>query len=515
MKKLPLFIAALLLALTLWAGCESGRSEKGKTYELILLHTNDHHGATLQSNGHGGLAERATFIKSVRAANDNVLLIDAGDINSGMILSNMFHAEPDILAYNIMGYDAATFGNHEFDGTHEKLEKQIAAAEFPFVSSNIKTANGKFLSDHQYLVKDYKGFRVGLLGITTLRTLTIANPDNSLAFIDEIKAAKEAVALLRNKEKADIIIAITHIGDEEEYPGHITSPMLAIAVPDIDIIVDGHSHSKFDAPIMFGNTHIVTANEWGKFAGKGKLSIANGKLAGFDWNLVEINANTYAPDTAISALLEFYINSADASLKEVIGEAAGTFEFGNRLPRYQETAIGNLITDANVWYFKTVFNQDIDFAFHNGGSIRAELPKGQITLEKILTVLPYENYLYAVELKGSEILELFDYIATVSQGDGAFPQFSKEVRYTFDIPNQKISNLTIGGAPVDINKTYRFCTNDYLLNGGDGYIVLAKAQNPFNASLLLSYAVIEYIRSIGIITPYIDGRMNVTPHIIN
>jgi 5'-nucleotidase/UDP-sugar diphosphatase len=186
--------------------------------------------------------------------------------------------------------------------------------------------------------------------------------------------------------------------------------------------------------------------------------------------------------------------------------------FGNRLPRYEETAIGNMITDANVWYFRTVYNQNIDFAFHNGGNIRAALPKGRLTQEQILTVLPFENYLYIVSLKGSQVLELFDFIATIQQGAGGFPQFSNEVRYTLDYSGgtRRVSGLTIGGAPVDPGRTYRFCTNDYLLGGGDGYTALTGSENPFNTSLLLSYVVVEYIKSQGgVITPSLDGRLKV------
>jgi 5'-nucleotidase/UDP-sugar diphosphatase len=196
----------------------------------------------------------------------------------------------------------------------------------------------------------------------------------------------------------------------------------------------------------------------------------------------------------------------------VVGQAADTFVFGNRLTRYQETALGNMITDANVWYFKTVYNQPIDFAFHNGGNMRAELPKGDITQEKILTILPFENYLFIITLKGSEVLELFDFVATIQQGNGGFPQFSREVRYTIDKTQGKgvIKDLTIGGAPVDPNKTYRFCTNDYILGGGDGYVVMKKARDPFNTSLLLSYVVGEYIKAQGgVISPELDGRLQV------
>ena len=512
------FAAAALIVFTLLSGCASGAKpvkwEAGKAYELVLLHTNDHHGTVLPNNGRGGLAERATYIKSVRAANANVLLVDAGDINTGTALSNMFSAEPDIRAYNVMGYEAVTFGNHEFDGTQEKLEKQIALAEFPFVSSNLKTKDGKFLGGNQYLVKDYDGFRVGIIGITTLRTLTTSSADKmSISFLPEIDAAKAAVTLLRNKEKAGIVIALTHIGDVKEFPDHVTSPELAAAVAGIDIIVDGHSHSKFEAPVKVGDTWIVSANEWGKYVGEGKLSIVNGTLAGFAWKPVEINnqeKQTYAPDAGVAAVIAPFKDKADASLKEVVGEAADTFIFGNRLTRYGETSIGNMICDANVWYFRSVSNQNIDFAFHNGGNMRAELPKGKLTREQILTVLPFENYLYLVSLRGDELQALFNFIATVPQGNGAFPQFSKEVRYTLDIPTKVIRDLTVGGAPIDPNRIYRFCTNDFLLGGGDGYTVLTKSRDPLNTSLLLSYVVIEYIASqSGIIRPSTDGRMNV------
>ena len=482
----------------------------GQAYELVLLHTNDHHGTVLPNNDQGGLAERATFISSVRAANPNVLVVDAGDINTGTALSNMFAAQQDIVAYNMIGYDAVTFGNHEFDGTQEKLLRQIALAEFPFVSSNIMTADGEYLGGHPYLVKQYDGFKIGIIGITTLRAKIIASPDPSLSFINEIDAAREMVDILRNQEQVDVIIALTHIGDHKEDPEHITSPELAQAVPGIDIIVDGHSHSFLERANRVGNTYIVSANEWGKFVGQGKLTIQGGKLAAFQWAPVPITG--IAPDPAITAMLEPYIEQANASLKEVVGQASADFIFGDRLTRQIETALGNMICDANVWYFRTVQNQQIDFAFHNGGNMRTELPRGPITQEQILTILPFENYLYVASLKGSDVVALFEFIASIPQGAGGFAQVSREVRYTIDYTGGEgqLRNLTVGGQPVDPNRIYRFCTNDYLLGGGDGYEVLTKAENPYNTSLLLSYVVVEYIRAQrGIITPALDGRITV------
>ncbi|MDR3146146.1 MAG: 5'-nucleotidase C-terminal domain-containing protein [Treponema sp.] len=480
------------------------------TYELVLLHTNDHHGTVLPNNGRGGLAARAAYIKGVRALHPQVLLADAGDINTGSALSNMFAAEPDILAYNLMGYDAGTLGNHEFDGDQAKLLKQLSRANFPFIVSNIKTPDGKYLGNTPYLVKQYDGFTVGLFGITTLRSKIIASPDKSLTFINEIDAAREMTEILRNREKADVVIALTHIGDVKEDPSHVTSPELAAAVPGIDIIVDGHSHSFFEVPQKIGNTYIVTANEWGKYLGQGKLTVSGGRLTGFDWKPVAIG-----PDPEVTALLAPYLEKANAGLKEVVGEAADTFVFGNRLTRYQETALGDMICDANVWYFRNLYNQQIDFAFHNGGNIRAELPKGPLTQEQILTVLPFENYLFIVSLKGREIVELFNFIATIPQGAGGWPQVSREVRYTIDYSGGAeaggaLRDLTINGAPVDPERVYRFATNDYLLGGGDGYAVLTRSEEPFNTSLLLSYVVIEYIKAQeGTVSPVTDGRIRV------
>jgi 5'-nucleotidase/UDP-sugar diphosphatase len=483
---------------------QSAQPGQSKTYELILLHTNDHHGTIVPNNGRGGLAWRSMYIKAIKAFNPQVLLLDAGDINTGSALSNMFSAEPDILAYNLMGYDAVILGNHEFDKNMEQLERQGELIEFPVITSNIKTADGAYLGV-PYVIKKYDGFTVGLFGITTLRTQVIASPDPSLRFINEIDAAREMVDILRNQEQVDLVIGITHIGNVKEAPDHITSPELAAAVPGIDIIVDGHSHSFFEEPLKVDNTYIVTAHEWGKYIGQGKVVVENGKLKDFAWLPIGI-----AQDQEITTLLNPYITKADESLKEVVGEATGEFVVGDRLPRKVESPLGDAICDGMVWYFNNT-NQAVDFAFINGGNIRTGLPAGSITREQVLTVLPFENYLYIVSLKGSQIIDLFNFIASIPQGNGGWAQVSQDVRYTIDYTQGTgiLKDLTIHNEPVDPDKVYRFCTNSYLLGGGDGYTVLKNAQEPFNTSLIDSWVVLEALQAVGSISPDTDGRITV------
>jgi 5'-nucleotidase/UDP-sugar diphosphatase len=524
MKKFLQITAFALMAAVVFAACSSiqpVKRDSNAEYKLVVLHTNDHHGSTLARpdkdvGGRGGLAERETFVKSLRLENPNLLLLDAGDINTGSALSNMFYAEPDIAAYNAMGYEAVTFGNHEFDKKIGVLEKQMAQAEFPWLSANIKRANGQYLGK-PYIVKNYEGFRVGIVGLTTLRTLVIASPDKSLTFIPEIDAAREAVKTLREKEKVDFVIILGHLGDVLETPDQTTSLLLAEALSpaDVALIVDGHSHSKFEEPKVVNGIPIVTANEWGKFVGEAHFTIKDGKVIGFEWKPVEITTASFPPDGAIAALIKPYQDKADASLKDVVMKTSAPFVFGNRLPRYRETPFGNLAADATAWYVRST-GVNVDFAFQNGGNIRAEVPAGDVTKETILTVLPFENYNYVLTLKGTDVIALFDFIGTINQGAGGFPQMSKEVRYTVTYDdkgaNGKLSGLTINDAAVDPVKVYKIATNDYLAGGGDGYVALTKSTDTYNTSMLLSDIVEEYAKTLPQpIDPatLTDGRLTV------
>lgn len=505
-----LFLALAAFSLISCANTKPVPYEEGKEYQLVVIHTNDHHGTVLAKDGVAGLAERATYVKSVRAAHQNVLILDAGDINTGSAISNMFRAEPDIKAYNLIGYDAMTLGNHEFDGTTEKLLAQMELAQFPWLSANIVKADGKPLAT-PYIIKDYEGFRVGVLGLTTLRTLKTASPDKSLTFKDEIQVAQEYVDILRNEELVDVVIVLGHLGSVKESEDQNTSVLVAEAVDGIDLIIDGHSHTKFEEPLYVKDTAIVSANEWGKFMGEGHLTIINGDVMDFDWKPVAITTEAFPPDPEIAAMLQPYVDEANESLKDVVMTATETFEFGNRLSRYQETSLGNLTCDAIVHYLGTT-GVTVDFALMNGGGIRAELPKGDVTKEDIMTMLPFENYVYVIGMKGSDLIEFFDFVATIPQGAGAFAQVSKEVRYTitYDDGGGKISDLTIGGQPIDPNRVYRMATNDYLAGGGDGYTVLTRNNDSFNTSMLLSDVVIDYVQTLSQpVAPVLDGRLTV------
>lgn len=517
MKKAFRFLFLMLASVGLiFSGCETVASsvqrEVGKEYSLTILHVNDTHGAVLPSaKDEGGLARVANFVKGEKAKNESTLVLHAGDLNTGAALSNMFDAEPDILAFNAMELDFATLGNHEFDGSLAKLQKQIKLSKFAWLSANIKQGSKYFVKP--YGIKNYNGFRVAVIGVTTKRALVIASPDKSLSFVDELEATRETVKLVREKEKADIVILCTHLGNVEETAGHITSDKLAEKVSGVDLIVDGHSHTLMEQPKIVNGVPIVSANEHGKYVGKGVMSIVDGRVKNFTWKLQPINATTVKVDPVVETILAPFVAKAEASLKEVVMKTTAEFEFGKRLTRYQEMPLGDFVCDGLVAYVKST-GVNLDGAFTNGGGIRAALPKGDVTRENILTVLPFENYIYVLNLKGEDVIKLFEFIASIKQGTGAFAQVSKEIRYTINYDkdgNGTLSSLTIGGKPVDKNRTYRIATNDYVASGGDGYEILKNATDFYNTSMLLSTAVIEYAYSFRnvAVTPKSDGRIKV------
>lgn len=479
--------------------------DTGKDGVFILLHTNDSHGSILSVDGVGGMAERASFIRMVRDSNPEVLLVDAGDLNTGQAVSNMFDARPDIEAYNYMGYDAVTAGNHEFDKPVTVLQKQIEWAEFPFVISNILYQD-KPLGE-ECIIKQMGNVKFGIFGLTIKNTAHISVYAQDLFFADEVVIARKMVKKLR-KENADIIIGLVHLGFVESTPDFVTSCKLAREVEGIDILVDGHSHSYIEQPVKVNDTWIVTANQSGAYVGKGKLSVENGHLKNFEWKPVKIQG--YQPDSVLLHQLSVYTLAAEQDLQTVIGETTQEFTLlqdGVNLARYRETALGNLVADALKWKAGEL-QLKADFGLTNSGGIRAGLPAGNITKGDILSVLPFNNVLEIIALRGKDVRQLFDFLATVTEGNGAFAQVSKEVKVVYDRTAKLVKSISINGLPLEDERLYYMATCDYVAAGKDGYAEgLREIKGRENTSLLLSQVMMDYIKMKGRITPEVDGRM--------
>jgi 5'-nucleotidase len=251
----------------------------------VILHTNDTHSrieplpkTDRTSPGKSGVVRRAELIDQIRKENKNVLLFDAGDFLQGTPYFNLFKGEVEVKAMNLMGYDAATLGNHEFDYGLEILEKVVREANFPIVSSNYdfsQTALKNLIKPFIILKKD--GVRIGVIGINIQpRGLIAAGNYEGMKFLDPVKTANEMAELLTTKYKCDMIVCLSHLG----YNADLN---LAESTRGIDLIVGGHSHTYMKEPATrknLDNKEVTIFQTNGRGVYVGRLDIELKKVKG-------------------------------------------------------------------------------------------------------------------------------------------------------------------------------------------------------------------------------------------
>jgi 5'-nucleotidase/UDP-sugar diphosphatase len=478
----------------------AGQFVKDKSYRITVLHNNDNHGRFWKNeDGEYGMAARATLIQAIRAEvtaqGGNVLLLDAGDPNTGVPESDTQNAEPDFKAMNAMGYQAMAVGNHEFDKPISVLKQQINLAKFPVLSANI-TQEGKYLFS-PYTIFNLQGVKVAVMGLTTPDTAKLVFPENvkNIVFNNPIQTAQKLVPTL--KQKADVIIAATHLGYYENGKGGSQAAgdvELARAVSGIDLIVGGHSHTlvcmkapnQLDTSFQPGqkcqpdqqnNTTIVQAGEWGKYLGRADFEFKNGQFQLINYQLIPVNLKKKIKDEAgkeskvfatqeikespeILALLEPYQSKGDQLLSQAVGQLKGQLDGSREKVRVQATNMGEFVAAAMKEKTKA------DFAIMNSGGVRASLSEGTITYRDLLKVQPFGNTIAYIELTGQQAFVLLQTAVKMTPGSGAFPQFSG---IELLIENNQIKSAMVGGQVLSLDKTYRIAMNNFMASGGDGY----------------------------------------------
>lgn len=282
---------------------------------ITILHTNDTHSQIdpLPDNdrlspGKGGVARRATLVKRIRKENPNTLLIDAGDQFQGTPYFNFFRGEVEYKAMSMIGYDAATLGNHEFDNGVDALAAAMKFANFDFVSANYDVRKTPLKSRVKpYIVRVIGGVRVGLFGLG-VSPANLITPDNfkGVKFIDPIKAAKETVRTLRQKERCQVVVAMTHLGYfANPREGEIGDSQVASKVDGIDFIAGGHTHTFMKTPVVVKtpsgkNTIIFQVGKSGINVGRVDLKLRGGQVVAFAGKLLDLRdpwLNEPSPDT--------------------------------------------------------------------------------------------------------------------------------------------------------------------------------------------------------------------------
>lgn len=232
-----------------------------KDIKITVLHTNDVHsriepfpmdGSRYQ--GLGGTARRSALISKIRNEEKNVILLDAGDMFQGTPYFNLFDGEVELEIMSKLGYDAGTFGNHEFDNGVEGILKHFDKAKFPFVTSNYdfsKTALAGKTKD--YIVLERNGIKIGIFGLgVSLEGLVDPKNFEEVGYLDPVEVANRIVPILKNKEKCDLVICLSHLGYSYK-DDRISDLTLVPQTKDIDLIIGGHTHTLLDGPTAVKN----------------------------------------------------------------------------------------------------------------------------------------------------------------------------------------------------------------------------------------------------------------------
>ncbi len=244
--------------------------------QITILHTNDVHShiepfAENDPNyaNQGGVARRLTLINSIRKENPNVLLLDAGDIFQGTPYFNFYGGELEFKLMSMLGYDAATIGNHDFDNGIGGLAKQMPHASFELLSANYDFSNtimDGFTKPYRVFVKD--GVRIGVFGIgIELSGLVNQRQFKETKYLDPIERTEDMTRILKEEEACDLIICLSHLGYDYNNKERISDLTLAKATKDIDLIIGGHTHTFLEKPTLTqnkdGNVVLVNQVGWG------------------------------------------------------------------------------------------------------------------------------------------------------------------------------------------------------------------------------------------------------------
>ncbi len=281
---------------------------KGETL-ITILHTNDTHSQIdpiLENDktypGKGGVARRATLVKRVRKENPNTLLIDAGDVLQGTPYFNFYKGEVEYKAMSLIGYDAGTIGNHEFDNGVESLAKAMQFANFDIVSTNYDVRGSALESKvKHHVVKEVGGVRVGLFGLGISPTGLIT-PDNfkPVQYLDPVQAARDVSKLLREQEKCILVLGMSHLGYYAEPKGReLGDSQVAAQVDGIDFIASGHTHTFMEKPVLQKtpagkDTIIFQVGRSGIYVGRVDFTVRDGRVTASAGRLLDLRDESLA-----------------------------------------------------------------------------------------------------------------------------------------------------------------------------------------------------------------------------
>ena len=505
------FVFLALCNLTLPAGAASVNHSDS----ITILFTHDMHSHLLPAKdesgcSYGGYARLKTAIDAQKERHPNALLVDGGDFSMGSLFQTVYATDAaELRIMGALGYDAATFGNHEYDYRTAGLANMLNAAvdsgePLPAIletnykpplegdPSYDKEAAALWAAFERYGVQDYTVIQRGGVNFAVFGVMgedsDACAPMAGMVFQDPVPIAREIVAQIEAEiPEPRVVVCLSHSGTDEN-PEKSEDQRLATEVDGIDVIVSGHTHTTLSEPIQVDDTYIVSAGEYCKNLGVLTLKPDGDTLSLEDYALIPIDGSL-SEDNAVAAKIEDYKKLVEDSYLTKFGDltfdqvlAFNPYEFDSLsdLETHRESPLGNLIADSYVWAVKEAEGEDyvpVDFALTANGVIRESLPTGEVTVSNVFNISSLgigadqiPGYpLVSVWITGKDLKNAFEVDASVTPLMPAAQLYFSGMAFTFN-PHRMIFNRVTDCAqvledgstlPIEEDRLYRVVTGLY------------------------------------------------------
>jgi 5'-nucleotidase len=535
-----------------------GPAEKNaKTTEVQILALNDFHGQlrppdSVSSGGRigatpaGGAEYLASYVRDLRATNRNTLFVSAGDlIGATPLISAIFHDEPTIEAMNLMDLDYNGVGNHEFDeGTAELTRMQnggchpvegcfagdgFEGADFQFLAANVTyKATGETIFP-PFAIHEFPGVDIAVVGMTLEGTpgIVTAAATADIDFHDEADSVNALVPVLK-AQGIETIIVLLHEGgsagalnettlNQCNNPGGAAITNVITRLDrEIDLVVTGHTNWALNCPNFAGTGIMVTgAASVGRVVTDVDLTIsrATKEVVAASINNVIVRRDSKPAAADVTALIAKYGAIAAPIENRVLANAPSA------LTRAQngagESSLGDIIADAQLWAtsgpdWPAANGAPAVITFMNSGGIRSDVNVGPITYGEAFSVQPFANVLVTMDMTGANIDALLEQQFTGANGVLQIPASLTYHRSLSAAPGSRISNIEIGGVPLDPSATYRVTVNNFLADGGDGFSTFIQGTNRYVGEIDLE-AFARYLEMLGTVNPGPQNRITLVP----
>lgn len=485
MKKTLSVLLSLIMIVGLIIIPASGVSN---AKNLTVLFTHDLHShidtVVKDNNGQitetGGLAKIKTLINNVKSENKDTLLVDAGDFAMGTLYQSVYATEAlELRMLGVMGYDATTLGNHEFDYNSGNLAKMINSAKAKgenlpaLLASNInwekstspnknalKQAFENYGVEEEYTIIQKGNVKIALFGILG-EDAVYYSPNSNLEFDNFIDSAKQTVSKIKQNENVDMIVCLSHSGTSDDKKKS-EDEILAQKVPEIDVIVSGHTHTVIDKPIVYGNTYVVSCGEYGKNLGRLDLTQKqDGRWSLDQYNIIPVD-NSVLPDTETLRKIDEFKNHVKVYLQrfgyseydQVIGYSPYQFDDVYSIEHeVRNHDLPSLITDGYIHAVKNAEGnnyKNIDVALVPAGVIRSTFSPGRITVADVYEVsalgIGNDNQagypLVSMYLTGEELKLIAELDATMAESMPSIQFFTTGLRYEYNSHRIKMTKVT-------------------------------------------------------------------------